>query len=67
MLIEPFTKVPNTMLGDIITVVNKTEQTSEELHDGSGVDISKRKAKKKYISTLNSYYSNFSLLRMRGI
>lgn len=66
MLIEPFTKVPNTMLGDIITVVNKTEQTSEELHDGSGVDISKRKAK-KCISTLNSYYSNFSLLRMRSI
>lgn len=55
MLIEPFTKVPNTMLGDIITVVNKTEQTSQELHDGRGVDISKTKAQIR-ISTLNSLF-----------
>lgn len=66
MLIEPFTKVPNTMLGDIITVVSKIEQPSQELHDGRGVEISKTNAQ-ICISTLNSYYLNFSLLRTRGI
>lgn len=47
-------------------MIIKTAQISHEPNDGRGVDINKTKAK-MCISTLISYYSNFSLLRMTGI
>lgn len=60
------TRVPNTKLGDILAVINKTKQIAHEPHDGGGLGIKNTKAQTR-ISTHNSYYSNYSLLWMSGI